>query len=448
MRKLLIFLVLLIGGTLAYPKSRIWVIEIAKANAPEIKMPDVSLPELKLPDSIPNPFRSDASQLGSSQTPSGDPSSGELSGTPRPWTFADGSQLDAVLLAADSRNAQIRVLKTQGVAQVKLDVFANADRKLIDRWVQSEAPDAIAGLPIPLKSHEWPRFWKNTDEVPLRPIPGTNRWESPHFEITNESGINEDSLASIVRVCESVDGALRALPIPLPVNWGRPTDEKRQIVIQRSDEVAESMNFAGYWDSLTGKVHILSDYLIEPDTQWVVFEFDKPEKVQKYDVIVHEITHQSTAALMYLGVPAWVPEGLADYMAATQYAPASYQFKNTHVTLRHHINKGIAGDRIVKNRRMNLVHLEKMMNRSHEEWNLINMSDPVAGELQYNLSLLLIDYFSHRDHRHGVHFRKYLECILSGVPEAEARALHLLRGRSYEEIEREMTKLWEPLGFA
>ncbi len=53
--------------------------------------------------------------------------------------------------------------------------------------------------------------------------------------------------------------------------------------------------------------------------------------MQKYDVIVHEVTHQSTAGLIYMGVPAWVPEGLAEYMAATQFAPGFYDFENTHV---------------------------------------------------------------------------------------------------------------------
>ncbi|MEM1441762.1 MAG: hypothetical protein AAGF67_05435 [Verrucomicrobiota bacterium] len=452
-KPLLIVLALILGAAFGLPDMRVRVLALAAENGlSDLKLPDFDLPEMKMPDiklpaSIPNPFRSEelGGTVGEARATTGPVEN--LRETPRAWTFADGSQLDAVILAADARNAQIRVLKTQGVAQVKLDVFAETDRAMIDGWVASHAPKSIAGFPIPLKNHEWPRLWKGEKEIEVERIGDTNRWRSEHFEITNESGINEESLYAIVRVCESVDGALRALPLPLPVNWGRPTEEKRQIIIQRSDAVAEEMNFAGYWDALTGNVHILSDHLVEPDTQWVVFEFDKPEKVQKYDVIVHEVTHQSTAALVYLGVPAWLPEGLAEYLSATQYAPAAYQFTNTHVTLRHHINKSTVGDRIVKDRRLNLVHLEKLMNRSHDEWNEINSRDPAAGELQYNLSLLLMDYFIHRDHKDGHHFRRYIESILSGVSETEARENHLLRGRSYAEIEEEMVELWKPLGF-
>ncbi|MEM6916027.1 MAG: hypothetical protein AAF491_05610 [Verrucomicrobiota bacterium] len=451
-KPLLLLVVLIFGLAFGHPGMRVRVLalvdgKIPNIELPDFELPDIELPEFKLPDSIPNPLESDklSGLMKKSSALTGPV--GDLREIPREWTFADGSQLDAVILAADSKNAQIRVLKTQGVAQVKLDVFAEEDRALIDRWVTAHAPESIAGYPIPLKNHEWPRLWRGEEEIEIQRIGDTNRWRSEHFEITNESGINEESLSAIVRVCESVDGALRSLPIPLPVNWGRPTDEKRQIIIQRSDAVAEAMNFAGYWDALTGKVHIMSDHLVEPDTQWVVFEFDKPEKVQKYDVIVHEVTHQSTAALMYLGVPAWVPEGLAEYLSATQYAPAAYQFTNTHVTLRHHINKSVSGDRIVKDRRMNLVHLEKMMNRSFDEWNLINRNDSIAGELQYNLALLLTDYFIHHDDRDGYYFRRYIEGILSGVPEPESRERHLLRGRSYAEIEQAMAKLWEPLGF-
>lgn len=249
-------------------------------------------------------------------------------------------------------------------------------------------------------------------------------------------------------ICESVDGALRSLPLPLPVNRGRPTDEKRKIVIEPENSPKALENAAGYWNHQTGIVHIFAQHLLEPNQQFIVFEFDKPEKLQKYDVLVHEVTHQSTAALIYMNVPAWLPEGIAEYMAATQQSPASYYFKNTHVTLKYHINKLALGDRIVKERRMNLVHLEKLMNRDLREWNQIVNSGDSASPLQYNQALLLVDYFCHRDHPDGIHFRRYLESILSGVPEPEARLTHLMRGRSYKDLEEKMIDLWQPLGIA
>ncbi|MDF1824788.1 MAG: hypothetical protein P1U68_09110 [Verrucomicrobiales bacterium] len=364
------------------------------------------------------------------------------------WELADDSEIDAVILAADRKTTQLRVLKTQGVAQVKLSLFSEPDRQKILSWVESEARHGVAGNPIPLKKHQWPREWRNRSELPLLRIDDTNRWKSEHFEITNKAGVNRDSLKSIVTICESVDGALRSLPLPLPVNWGRPTGERRQIVIEPENSPKAVDNAAGYWDPRTGVVHVFSEYLTEPDHQLVVFEFDKPRKLQKYDIIVHEITHQSTAALIYLDIPAWVPEGMAEYMAATQQSPASYFFKNTHVTLPYHINKRILGDRIVKERKLNLVHLEKLMTRDFKTWNRIVESGDTASELQYNQALLLVDYFCHRDHPNGLHFRRYLESVLSGVSEPEARARHLMRGRSYEALETAIVDLWQPLGYA
>lgn len=364
------------------------------------------------------------------------------------WELADGSELEAVILAADKKTVQLRVLKTQGIASVKLSMFAEQERKKILSWVEKEARSGIAGYPVPLKKHKWPREWRRTGEMPLQQIGDTNRWESEHFEFTNNARLNREALESIVMICESVDGALRSLPLPLPVNWGRPTDERRQIMIEPEDSPKAMANAAGYWDGRTGIVHVFSEYLVEPDLQLVVFEFDKPEKVQKYDILVHEVTHQSTAALIYLNVPAWVPEGIAEYMAATQQSPASYYFKNTHVTLPYHINKMLLGDRVVKERRMNLVHLEKLMNRDLLGWNRIVEAGDTASELQYNQALLLVDYFCHRDHPDGLHFRRYLESVLSGIPEPEARSRHLLRGRSYGELEADMISLWKPMGFA
>ncbi|HRQ87745.1 MAG TPA: hypothetical protein PLA50_03045 [Bacteroidia bacterium] len=366
---------------------------------------------------------------------------------PRKWTFADGSEIDAVLLAADAENVQFRVSGSQGVGQVKLGLLAERDRDRIRAWVESDGVDGVAGFPLRLKNHRWPEQWRGGGNIPLERI-GGDRWRSPHFEILDRANVKPEALESITLICESVDGALNALPLPLPTNWGRSPDELRKIVIERKADSSEFMeNRAGYWDGRTGTVHINADELLEPDLQLVVFEFDRPEKVQRYDVIVHEVTHQSTAALVYLGAPTWVLEGIAEYMSATQFAPAFFQFGNSHVSVRRYINKQVLGDRIVKDRRMNAAHLELLMNRDLAEWNAVVDAGDVSGLLQYNEALLLVDYFFHRDHPDGLHFRRYLEGLLSGVPEREARDRHLMRGRSYRDLEREIADLWKPLGF-
>jgi hypothetical protein len=96
---------------------------------------------------------------------------------------------------------------------------------------------------------------------------------------------------------------------------------------------------------------------------------------------------------------------------------------------------------------MHFTHLRDLMDRDIFAWNAFAETDEIASFLQYHESLILIDYFFHRDHPDGVHFRRYLESVLSGVPEPDARSIHLLRGRSYEQIEKEIATLWKPLGF-
>jgi hypothetical protein len=394
------------------------------------------------------PFLADAVRSLAKGRAQGGPASNAVPVDGQTWTFSDGSQMEAVLISADAKDAQFRVLESHGVGQIELALLAPNDRTRIQSLVQTKGKNGVLGYPIPLKSHPWPNEWRESGGVSLTAVEGTNRWRSPHFDITNRAGIRREALESITMICEAVDGALSSLPLPVPVNWGREPGEPRKIIIEGKDAAEKDPNRAGYWDGRTGIVHIYADRLLEPDLQLVVFEFDKPEKVQKYDVIVHEVTHQSTAGLIYMGVPAWVPEGLAEYMAATQFAPGFYDFENTHVPVRHHINKALLADRIVKERKMRVVHLAKFMDRGIHEWNrIVESGDLAAGELQYNQALLLIDYFFHRDHPDGIHFRRYLESILSGIPEPAARELHLLRGRTYEQLELEMTKLWKPIGF-
>ena len=437
MRRFLLTLVFLCLGFLFYREGR----KIAGHSTP----PPVTIPESQPSES--------ATRLKLPKLPKIAHRQGEDAprneNAPRTWTAIDGSTFDALVVAADAKVAQMRLLKTQRVQTVKLELLAEKERQKIAKWVHAHGTNGVAGFPIRLKKHQrWPHEWRGKDSISLQQVPHSNLWKSPHFDITNEAGVNRDALESIANICESVDGALNALPLPLPANWGRSLDRRRKIVIERSPQTSGAGFQAGYWDGRTGIVHINVDYLFEHEMQRVVFEFDKPKRRQKYDTIVHEVTHQSTAALGYLGVPAWVPEGIAEYMAAMQQAPSVYYFGNTHVSARYHINKLILGDRIIKERKMHFTFLENLMNRDIREWNAIATSDAVAGRLQYDEALLLIDYFFHYDHPDGLFFRRYLEAILSGLPEEDARSRYLLRGRSYAQLEHELIARWKGLGFA
>ncbi len=429
MKRLAVIFLILWGCALGVPKFRNAIFSYAG-----ISLEDIPLPEIKIP------FLSD---LGGKLKKSVETVS---VGAQKKWTLADGKEVDAVLVSADSENVQLRIVNLQGVYQAPLRLLSEADREHVQSVVRSKGKDGVLGRPLNLKTNSWPEQWKGAREVPLERIGETNRWKSENFEITDTAGLNLKAMESIVSICESVDGALNALPLPLPVNWGRPEDEMRKILIEPEAPPGGMSQLAGYWDPQTGIVHVFADLLLEPDHQLVVFEFNKPEKVQKYDTIVHEVTHQSTAALLHLGVPAWVPEGLAEYMAATQYAPAAYQFTNTHELVEYHINKSVLGDRIVKDRRMHLTFLKTLMNRDIRTWNEVAARGDEAGRLQYDESLILIDYFVHRDHSDGLHFRRYLECVMSGMSEEEAREVHLLRGRTYKEIEQKLIGIWSPLG--
>lgn len=429
MKKLAVVFVILWGCALGIPASRNAIFSYADISIEDhIDLPDFEIPGLS---SLGEKLKSTAGA--------------DSVGAQKKWTLADGKEVDAVLVSADLEYVQLRITNLQGVYQAPLGLFSEADREHVRSLIRTKGENGILGRPLNLKTHSWPDQWRGMRNVPLERIGDTNRWRSEHFEITDIAGLPFEAIESIVCICESVGGALNALPIPLPVNWGRPKDELRQIVIEH-EPPAELPQVAGYWNPQTGKVHVFANMLLEPNLQLVVFEFNKPEKVQKYDTIVHEVTHQSTAALIHLNVPAWVPEGLAEYMAATQYAPAAYQFTNTHKLVEYHINKLVLGDRIVKDRKMHLAYLKSLMNRDLFEWNAVTARGDESGRLQYDESLLLIDYFVHRDHSEGLHFRRYLECVMSGMPEPEAREIHLLRGRSYEDLERKIIEIWSPLG--
>lgn len=83
---------------------------------------------------------------------SGKPDVAKEPGQGRTWTFSDGSQMNAILLAADGKNAQFRVPESQGVGQVSVELLSDEDRGWIRKWITAEGNEGVAGYPVPLKS--------------------------------------------------------------------------------------------------------------------------------------------------------------------------------------------------------------------------------------------------------------------------------------------------------
>ncbi len=362
------------------------------------------------------------------------------------WTGRGGKSMKAVLVSANPQRVEFRLPETQRVQYLDMEALSAEDQQRVKRRLEKWGEDGVLGHPVSLRADAWPRSWKMEGKTKLVWSAEEEAWSSEHFDLYNGAKVNHQTLETIAGICESVDGALKSLPLPL--DWGRPADTRRDIILEGMFKGSAKGKLAGFFDGRTGKVHIDTSQLLERSNNLIVFEFDKPQKRQKYDTIVHEVTHQAMVSMLMLDMPAWIPEGIAEYLAAMHFSPGSYQFKTSYAAVRYHINKSVQAERGFKDRKLHFYQMDEFMGRQLKEWNGVVQEGGAAGLLQYNMALVLVDFFFHADGKNGEPMRHYLEAVLSGAPEEEARMRHLLRGRSYQELEVAVFYRWKSVGFA
>jgi len=368
----------------------------------------------------------------------------------RVWTDATGRSIEAVPISADERTVWLRVLATQTLHAVPLDRLSEEDRDFVARW--RKKPSSGYSLD-PAPPDRWPSEYSGATVTAAveqgGAAGGAQIWRTSHYELRDRAGLDPETVQVLARICESVDGAARA--VPLPLLWGRSEMGRRMVSIypdEASYRAAGALpGSLGTFIPSTGAVLIYGPSLAEEDLLGRVRGFSL-EKRQRYHVLVHELVHQATIGIILADFPAWVSEGLAEYFAAIQRTPGRFQFHNSHLSAKRHIVDSFGYDGVVELESYPLWSLDQFLGRGIEEWNRISATDRRDGHtwIQYAQALLLVEYFGKGDSPGGTRFRSYLEAVLTGADQTEAARIHLLAGRSHAELERAMADYWRTRG--
>jgi len=153
----------------------------------------------------------------------------------------------------------------------------------------------------------------------------------------------------------------------------------------------------------------------------------------------HEITHQLTNSEYFrAGARGWFSEGLAEYIAVTDYRAGKFMVNGNKTDIIDYVTgvskKGGRGRRL--GNEISMPDLKEFM--------LMSYSDFTAkGNFNYGVGALLTYYFLHLD---GDGERKNLNNFLMALNEGEQgeEALEkLLAGRTFDELEKEISKAWK-----
>lgn len=363
----------------------------------------------------------------------------------RTWTDVDGREIDGFLISATQTDALVRVIPADRVYRIPRAKLSQKDQAVLDEWIEGN-PD---GLPYPAVSSQWPNIVDGrTRDVPIQEA-GEGKdyvWKTANYEIHSPSEVEEGTVESLGMICESIEGAIRS--VPLPLTWGRPTTKKREIFLYPTRreylETGAQPNWGGHFQPKTNQVHLVTEFLEDVDLRSFFGQYTLKKRNQ-YDLLVHEIVHQATLSIIAAQTPAWGTEGIAEYFAAMQNPPGRFRFNESQIAVRRHITDSLQFDGLIEVKSLPMPRLREFLYKSTPEFNIDTGDARDGGFCYYAAALVLVEYFCHGD---GNSMRPFLEAVVTGADPASAVDTHLLRGRTPSEIETALSERWRSKGLA
>lgn len=226
--------------------------------------------------------------------------------------------------------------------------------------------------------------------------------------------------------------------VPLGLCGGEKTDGKLQILLYETTEEYRAAggpaSTAGVF--MSGKKAVLvplTSLGVRPVGSGYMLDRDKSSKT-----LPHELTHQLTPSSYFTkGMNGWFTEGIAEYIGNTPYRSGTYTVRGSQRTLVEYVTgygaRNMGGRALGK--KIQLSSLETFMFQDYESFT----GNP---QTSYGCGLLLTIYFIHMDGAgDGLRLKNCLKALTAGKSPSEANAC-LLDGRSYPDLEKEITKAW------
>lgn len=303
---------------------------------------------------------------------------------------------------------------------------------------------ASGGAQGPNFTSEWPERIRFTEDPEIRVVAEDTAaknfvYESANYRYLCDVRLTTSVVKGFAVMFEATYLYCRALPLGL--DGGDRRDGK--LIVRLFEQFHDFVNAGGIpmsngiYQSHTGEVLVpLTSLGVRSLGSGYTLDRNKTSKT-----LPHELTHQLTP-LAYLTGPTrgWFSEGIADYIAVTPYRSGTFTLRGnidefiTYVTA---FNKNRVGWNL--GRDIKLPRLREYMLQPYEAF-LAN------APLNYGSALLITYYFMHMD---GEGDAKRLKAMLKAIrdgQDAEQALKALLDGRSFEELEKEITKAWRRKG--
>ena len=359
----------------------------------------------------------------------------------RSWTNQEGRQVEAAFGGVQNGVVSLK-LRSGVVAPVPLDKLSSEDQE----WVhQNGAKPALNPSPAGGLSPKSPgapgKDWPKTVSLPDAPKATAVKedaeakeftYRTEHFEFRSPARLGADVVREFGRMFEGTMEVNRQLPLginPTPENGQEYFVAKLYLTM---DDYLKDGGVKGSAGVYSGGARAVQVPLGSLGVKMVGKRY-MVEQGKDSDTLIHEITHQMMNH--WLGkLPEWYVEGSAMYVGSCVFHPSgTFTLPRLGQTVKklQHIGPG----------KHLIWHLNYLMHITNQQWSAGFGNNP-DGTVQRNYtSAIALTYFLYHgdDKGDGAHMISFMKDIADGKNKDDAQNEHIIRGRDYSVIEKEMT---------
>lgn len=348
----------------------------------------------------------------------------------RVWTNTQGRTLKATFVAITEKDVKLR-LENGTVSSVPIEQLSPGDREYLTKIPKPENQPALPP--------KWPT------EVALSGVPevkiikedeATSEfiYETEHYEFRCDAKLGASMVREIGRLFEVTHLA----NVQLPLNLEPKPEEGREKFLAQLFKDKQDYYDAGAIPGSWGVYMSPKKSLMVPLESLGVRQVGKRftlDRDANTSILVHETTHQMMSYWIPK-LPTWYVEGSAEYVAAAKYKQGKLSFARMGDNVVDYVKS-----RGVTSKEWAMWHVYHLMQLQAETLASALTTDQTVATRTYASTAILTFYFYHLDgDGDGQNFINYLKDISSGTLERLAAQRHLIRGRSYSDIEKELAQ--------
>lgn len=353
---------------------------------------------------------------------------------PRGWTDSQGRTVQATLVRGTEKEVILKLADGRELP-FPTEKLAPADRLYVEEHLEKPA-SGVANFDAP-----WPDRISYSEDPEIKVVEENSEkkrfiYESANYRYTCDVRLATSLVKGFAVMFEATHLYCRSLPLGL--RSGKKIEGKYPIRLLETYDSYTALggppDSGGVFMSGTGLVMVpLTSLGVQRVGSSYMIDREKSSKT-----LPHEFTHQLTPlAYFEKGACGWFSEGIAEYVAATPYRSGSFNVRGNFNDIVEYATgygvKNIGG--LALGKKISLPPLKEFMLQDYAEFRN-------NGRLNYGSSLLITTYFLVLDGAGDAkRLKTYLEALLAGK-DAEKSLDLLLDGRSFEQLEKDITAAW------